>query len=179
VGVCVNVGVWVGVAEEEDVAVGVLVGPPGVWVCVGVFVDALVGSTGVFVRVGVRVGVLVGVRVGVRVGVPGGGVFVIVGVAVQRGVQVGSTKLVLVGITDGVGVWVRVSVGIGEGVNVICVCSCCCASSTETGMTSLCAQYCPVIVQAVLSSCSVSGSGAEGVVMDSAPFSPPNPTRTF
>src|ERR1051326_822841 len=59
VGVFVRVGVLVG----TDVLVGVFVGPTGVFVRVGVFVGVLVGPTGVFVLVGVFVGVLVAVAV--------------------------------------------------------------------------------------------------------------------
>src|ERR1051326_4978171 len=60
IGVFVRVGVLVGGTE---VLVGVLVGPIGVFVRVGVFVGVLVGPTGVFVLVGVFVGVLVAVAV--------------------------------------------------------------------------------------------------------------------
>ena len=151
--------------EAQEDAVGAM----GVKVEVAVFVadGVKLGILDVFVRVTVGGSVFVAVGIGVRVRVAVfTGVRVRVGVAVQRGVQDGSTKVVPVGVREGDGVPVGVFVKIGEGVEVIALCNCCCASAAETGLISPGAQYCPVIVQAVLNSAAVSGWGAEGPLMD-------------
>lgn len=151
-----DMGVTVGISVD----VGVLV---GVFVRVGVFVTVLVG-TGVWVGAGVRVGGFV--SVGVRVGF-------------FEGVMLGSTTSVYVAGAVGDGVSVTVEVGIADGVDVIWLWICPCACSSETGTISLGEQYCPVIVQAVVSSSPVSGSGSEGALIDSEPFAPPNFTLVF
>ena len=150
-------------------------------VTVGISVNVGVGVlVGVFVRVGVFVTVLVGAGVWVGAGVCVGG-FVSVGVRVGffEGVMLGSTTSVYVAGAVGDGVSVTVEVGIADGVDVIWLWICPCACSSETGTISLGEQYCPVIVQAVVSSSPVSGSGSEGALIDSEPFAPPNFTLVF
>ena len=62
-----------------------------------------------------------------------------------------------VGGTVGEAVPAIVEVGITVGVDVIALWIAACASVTETGVISLCEQYCPVIVQATASSSPSSG----------------------
>lgn len=122
---------------------------------------------GVFVRVNVLVGpgVLVGefgfVTEAVRVGF-------------FEGVTLGSTTNVYVGGMVGVGVFEIVGVGTVVGVDVITLWISPCACASETGTISFDEQYAPVMVQAVVSSSSVSGLGSEGPLTASVPFSPPS-----
>ncbi len=171
------------IVQEERVGVSVMVGVgvrDGVSVWVGVFV-----RLGVMVCVGVRVGVRVGALVGVRVAVRITGASVRVGirvgvrVMVAVGVQEGKTKIVAVGVTVGDEGIVGVGVYTGVGVEVTALCNTCCASEAETGVTKPGEQYSPVIVQVVFSSSCVNGSGAEGALIASLPFSPPSVTRTL
>ena len=158
------------------------VGPVGVDVgVIGVLVNVSVGGMGVFVRVGVGVFVRVGVMVNVRVGP---GVFVGPGVLVLEGVNVGVGDSVAEGRTSRVfvagmvaeGVKVREGVSVSVGVDVICPSICLCASDSDNGIISVSVQYFPVMVQAIFSSSSASGSGSDGGLIASFPFSPPNLT---
>jgi hypothetical protein len=134
-----------------DVAVGVSV---FVGVKVDVNVDVKVGvKVGVVVRVFVGVDVLIGVNVLVGKGVfVGGFVSVGVGVTVLVGVEVGSTTSVYVGGIVGEAVRVIVGVKMDVGVDVIALWISLCACASETGLISAGEQYCPVIVQAIVSS---------------------------
>ena len=76
----------------------------------------------------------------------------------------------------GEGVRVIVGVKMEVGVDVIALWICACACASETGTISLSEQYSPVIVQAIVNSSPVSGSGSEGGLIDSVPFSPPSCT---
>ena len=69
-----------------------------------------------------------------------------------------------------------VGVKMEVGVDVIALWICACACASETGTISLSEQYSPVIVQAIVNSSPVSGSGSEGGLIDSVPFSPPSCT---
>ena len=140
--------------------------------------DPQIGSDGLM-GVDVGIAVFVGVKAGVAV-LAGAGVFVgrFVTVAVRVGffvgVLLGNTTCVYVGGTVGEAVRVIVGVGIRVGVDVIALWISPCACASETGTISLGEQYCPVIVQAIVSSVPVSGSGVDGTLMDWVPFAPPN-----
>lgn len=102
-----------------------------------------------------------------------------VGVRVREGVMEGSTRSVFVGWMVAEGVTVMVGVSVRVGVDVIWLSIRLCACSPETGVISLDEQNCPVMVQAMSIWLWSSGTGSEGGLMDSVPFSPPNCTVDF
>jgi hypothetical protein len=83
-----------------------------------------------------------------------------------EGVALGSTTAVNVGGSVGEAVRVIVGVKTGVGVDVIALWISFCACCAETGLISPDEQYDPVIVQAIVNSSPVNGSGSEGTLMD-------------